>query len=289
MKKKLGSAILDILIITLGSGIYALGFDLFFAPNGLNAGGVTGLAMVFQKLTGVGSIGLVAIVCNVPLFLAGLKRLGKKFFFGSLLGMLVSNLAIDALARILPSVSVEPLLAALYGGVLAGFGLGLVFIRGASTGGSDIAVRLAQLRWRSLSMGRVMLLFDLVTVILTGIAYRDLNNALYSAVSLYVNSIVLDAVIYGLDYSQVALIISDRYEEIVKAIDKELGRGATLLHGQGAYTGSEKQVVLVALKKKQLAQLKASVAEIDRNAFVIVQDAHQVQGEGFGRYSKEEM
>jgi len=245
--------------------------------------------MVFKKLTGLGSIGVLAIIMNVPLFLLGLKRLGGKFFFGSLLGMMVSNLAIDALPMVLPPAQVEPLLAALYGGVLSGLGLGLVFIRGASTGGSDIAVRLVQLRHRSFSMGKVMLMFDLVTVILTGLAYRDLNNALYSAVALYVNSIVLDAVIYGLDYSKVALIISDKYAEIVQAIDEKLDRGATLLHGQGAYTGQEKQVVLVAIKQKQLAELKEAVSEIDRDAFVIVQNAHQVQGEGFGRYSKEEM
>ncbi len=289
MRKKALTAALDVLVIALGSILYALAFDLFFLPNGLNSGGVTGLAMVFQKVTGLGSIGVVAIVANVPLFIAGFRRLGGKFFFGSLLGMLLSNAAIDTLVLVLPAVEVEPLLAALYGGLLAGAGLGLVFLRGASTGGSDIAVRLVQLRWRSLSMGRVMLLFDLITVALTGIAYKDLNNALYSAVALYVSSIVLDAVIYGLDYSQVALIISDRYLEIVAAIDEKLGRGATLLHGSGAYTGTEKQVVLVALKKKQLPQLKEAIAEIDRNAFVIVQDAHQVQGEGFGRYSKVEM
>ena len=289
MKKRAWNLFLDVLIIALGSAIYALGFDLFFSPNGLNAGGVTGLAMVFKKLTGLGSIGVLAIIMNVPLFLLGLKRLGGKFFFGSLLGMMVSNLAIDALPMVLPPAQVEPLLAALYGGVLSGLGLGLVFIRGASTGGSDIAVRLLQLRHRSFSMGKVMLMFDLVTVILTGLAYRDLNNALYSAVALYVNSIVLDAVIYGLDYSKVALIISDKYAEIVQAIDEKLDRGATLLHGQGAYTGQEKQVVLVAIKQKQLAELKEAVSEIDRDAFVIVQNAHQVQGEGFGRYSKEEM
>lgn len=289
MRKKALTAALDVLVIALGSILYALAFDLFFLPNGLNSGGVTGLAMVFQKVTGLGSIGVVAIVANVPLFIAGFRRLGGKFFFGSLLGMLLSNAAIDTLVLVLPAVEVEPLLAALYGGLLAGAGLGLVFLRGASTGGSDIAVRLVQLRWRSLSMGRVMLLFDLITVALTGIAYKDLNNALYSAVALYVSSIVLDAVIYGLDYSQVALIISDRYLEIVAAIDEKLGRGATLLHGSGAYTGTEKQVVLVALKKKQLPQLKEAIAEIDRNAFVIVQDAHQVQGEGFGRSSKVEM
>ena len=133
MRKKALTAALDVLVIALGSILYALAFDLFFLPNGLNSGGVTGLAMVFQKVTGLGSIGVVAIVANVPLFIAGFRRLGGKFFFGSLLGMLLSNAAIDTLVMVLPSVDVEPLLAALYGGLLAGAGLGLVFLRGAST------------------------------------------------------------------------------------------------------------------------------------------------------------
>ncbi len=138
-------------------------------------------------------------------------------------------------------------------------------------------------------MGRVMLILDLVIAALTGLVFRDLNKALYSAVALYVSSIVLDGVVYGLDYSKVALIISDEHERIVAAIDEKLDRGATLLQGQGAYTGQAKQVILVAIKPKQLPELKEAVSEIDRSAFIIVQDAHQVQGEGFSRYSKDSM
>ena len=289
MQKRIRGLVLDVLLVTLGSAIYALGFDLFMQPNEINAGGMTGLAMVLVKLTGFGTVGTIVIVCNIPLFLAGWRSLGRKFFLGSLLGMLVSNVAIDVLGGILPQVTVEPLLACLYGGALSGVGLGLVFVRGASTGGTDIAVRLVQRRARGLSLGRVMLISDVGIAVLTGLAFHDFNKALYSMILIYVNSKVLDSVIYGFDYSKVALIISDRHEEIAHAIDCKLERGATFLQGFGSYTGREKKVVLVAFKPRQLAELKQAVSEVDRDAFLIVQDAHQVLGEGFAHYSKDAM
>lgn len=289
MQKRVRGLVLDVLLVTLGSAIYALGFDLFMQPNEINAGGMTGLAMVLVKLTGFGTVGTIVIVCNIPLFLAGWRSLGRKFFLGSLLGMLVSNVAIDALGGVLPQVTVEPLLACLYGGALSGVGLGLVFVRGASTGGTDIAVRLVQRRTRGLSLGRVMLISDVGIAVLTGLAFHDFNKALYSMILIYVNSKVLDSVIYGFDYSKVALIISDRHEEIARAIDQKLERGATFLQGFGSYTGREKKVVLVAFKPRQLAELKQAVSEVDRDAFLIVQDAHQVLGEGFAHYSKDAM
>ena len=281
--------ILDVVLIALGSIAFALGFDLFLVPQGINAGGLTGLAMIVVALTDHGSVGTLVILCNIPLFILGWRGVGRKFFFGSLLGMLLSNIAIDVVAVLLPPILVEPLLACLYGGALSGFGLGLVFARGASTGGVDIAARLVKQRLRSFSMGRVLLAIDLLIVALTGIAFRDLNRALYCAVTLYVSSIVLDSVVYGFDYSMVALIISDSYRQIAQAIDEKLDRGATLLRGEGAYTGREKQVILVAVRKGQLPELKQIVSEIDRDAFVIVQNAHQVQGEGFGRYAKDSL
>ena len=289
MQKRVRGLVLDVLLVTLGSAIYALGFDLFMQPNEINAGGMTGLAMVLVKLTGFGTVGTIVIVCNIPLFLAGWRSLGRKFFLGSLLGMLVSNVAIDVLGGVLPQVTVEPLLACLYGGALSGVGLGLVFVRGASTGGTDIAVRLVQRRTRGLSLGRVMLISDVGIAVLTGLAFHDFNKALYSMILIYVNSKVLDSVIYGFDYSKVALIISDRHEEIARAIDQKLERGATFLQGFGSYTGREKKVVLVAFKPRQLAELKQAVSEVDRDAFLIVQDAHQVLGEGFAHYSKDAM
>lgn len=198
-------------------------------------------------------------------------------------------MAIDLLEGILPAMQTEPLLAAIYGGVLAGTGIGLVFAVGASTGGADIASRLIKRRLRNVQIGKIMLALDTVTVALTGLVYRDINNALYSVVTLYCSSKMIDMVVYGLDYSKVALIISDRYEEIAEAIEHKLSRGLTLLNGQGFYTKTEKKVILCALKRQQVAELKEIANSIDPNAFIILQEAHQVLGSGFKHYSKDDL
>jgi uncharacterized membrane-anchored protein YitT (DUF2179 family) len=278
----------DILMITFGSALYAFAFDLFLAPNEINGGGVSGAAMVICELTGLGSIGLISIIINIPLFVAGYHRLGRKFFFGSLLGMLVNSVMFDVFALI-PAPQTEPLLGALYGGLIGGVGIGLVFRCGASTGGVDIAARLLKQRFRNMSMGHLMMAVDLVIVALTGLVYQDLNVILYCAVTLYVMSIALDGVVYSFEYSKVALIITDHHEDVAKNINEKLDRGATFLKGEGSYTRQEKTVVLCAVRRQQLAELKEAVAEVDPNAFVIVQEAHQVLGEGFERYSKDSL
>ena len=262
----------------LGSAIFALGFDLFLLPNQINIGGVSGIGMLLLELTGWGSVGLYSILINVPLFILGGKRLGRQFFFGSLAGMLTSSLLMDVFTRITPPQT-EILLSALYGG--------LVFLGGASTGGSDIGARLLRRRFGSLPLGRILLMIDLTIVALTGAVYHDVSKALYSAVPLYVSSVVMDGIIYGLDYSTVALIISERFEEIILAIEEKLDRGVTILEGRGGYSGERKQVLLCAIRRRQAPQLKSIVREIDPEAFVILQEAHQVLGEGFRRNGDE--
>ena len=286
--KKARSTAAFVAKIILGDMLFALGFNLFLQPNGLNAGGLSGLAMVLVHLLGFGTVGIVTAVVNLPLFIIGGKKLGKNFFFGSLLGMVFLSLAIDLLAWV-PIPDVEPLIAALYGGVTCGVGLGIVFTSGGTTGGSDIVVRLLKLRYRHVPIGIINICFDLCVATLTGIAFRDVNSALYSGVAIFVTGNVVDAVVYRFDYSKVALIISPRYEEIAKMITTQLERGATFLHGQGVYKGVDTKVVLTAVKKQQLPELKRLVSEIDPDAFVIVQEAHQVLGDGFSRYSKEEL
>lgn len=273
----------------LGSVLYAIGFNLFMQPQGINGGGMSGIAMLIVELFGVGSVGLYMILFNIPLFAIGYSKIGRRFFFGSLVGLLSTSLAIDLLEGILPAMQTEPLLAAIYGGVLAGTGIGLVFAVGASTGGADIASRLIKRRLRNVQIGKIMLALDTVTVALTGLVYRDINNALYSVVTLYCSSKMIDMVVYGLDYSKVALIISDRYEEIAEAIEHKLSRGLTLLNGQGFYTKTEKKVILCALKRQQVAELKEIANSIDPNAFIILQEAHQVLGSGFKHYSKDDL
>ena len=279
---------LDILKTVFGCAIFGIGFDLFLSPNGMNAGGVTGLSMVKSRLSGFDSIGVLTALINLPLFaLAGLK-VGKRFFFGSLFGMAAMSLAIDVCA-LLPVPETEPLMGAIYGGVLCGFGLGCVFSTGFSTGGSDIIVRLLKLRWRDVPIGVINIVFDFVIAVLTGVVLGDISLTLYSGIAIFVSGRVVPVGVYQFDYSKVALIISSKYDEVVLAINNELERGATLLHGEGGYRHEETKVILTAVKRQHLTDLKEIVVRIDPDAFIIVQEAHQVLGEGFARYSKDSL
>ena len=277
-----------IIATIVGSAVFAMGFALFLQPNDMNPGGISGLAQVVVELLGFGSVGTLSILINLPLFVLGGVKIGKRFFAGSLLGMLLSSVLIDALA-VIPMAPTEPLLSCLYGGVLCGLGLGVVFMSGTSTGGSDILVRLLKLKYRHVPIGQIALCFDVVVVTLTGMVFQDVSKALYTGITVFVCSQVLDAVVYRFDYSKVVLIISSEYEAIAQAIGKKLDRGATFLHAEGSYSHTQTKVVLAAVKKQQIAELKELVADIDPRAFIIVQEAHQVLGDGFSRYSKDSL
>lgn len=268
-----------------GSAVFAAGFAFFLQPNDMSPGGISGLALLLAEITGFGSVGVISILMNLPLFILGGLKIGKQFFVGSLIGMVLSSVLIDGFAALqLPAV--EPMLSIIYGGVLCGLGLGVVFINGTSTGGSDILVRLLKLKYRNVPIGQISLTFDAVVVLLTGLVFHDMNKALYTGITVYLCGKMVDAVVYSFDYSKVALIISKEYQAIAREIGTKLERGATYLNGEGSYTGENTKVVLVAIKKQQLAELKELVMELDPGAFVIVQEAHQVLGDGFHRYSK---
>ena len=288
MKKRIWKEILWAGTTAIGSALFALGFAMFLIPNDINTGGISGLAMILRELLGFGSIGTLTLLMNIPLFLIGGVKIGKRFFAGSLIGMVLSSVLIDLFALI-PFATPEPLIGGLYGGVLCGAGLGLVFMAGASTGGSDILVRLLKKKYRNLPIGSISMMFDALVVLLTGLVFRDISKALYSGVVVFVCGQVIDAVVYRFDYSRVALIISKEHEKIAKAISDQLDRGATYLHGAGSYTHQNIEVVLAVVRKGQLAELKELVMDIDENAFVIVQEAHQVLGDGFAHYSPDSL
>lgn len=288
MKHKVWNVALDIVKTAIGCALFALGFDLFLLPGGMNAGGLSGLAMVFVHLTDIGSVGTVTALMNIPLFILAGMKIGKKFFAGSFIGMAFSSVFIDIFARI-PAPQVEPLLGALYGGLICGVGLGCVFAAGVSTGGSDIIVRLLQRKWRHVPIGIINICFDGCVAVLTGIVYREINSALYSGIAIFVVGKIIDAVVYSFDYSKVALIITKQYELVAQEISDQLDRGATYLYGEGTYSRKETKVVLTAVKRQQVAQLKELVVAIDPDAFIIVQEAHQVLGDGFIRYSKDSL
>ncbi len=282
-----------VLTTIVGSFIFGAGYVLFLGSNDLNAGGISGLAAIIVQLINPDgtipfvSVGVLSILINLPLFAIGGLKIGKRFFFGSLLGLGVSSLAIDYLP--IGLVLDEPLLAALYGAVVTGFGLGLVFMSGTSTGGSDIVVRLVKLKARNTNIGVIAMSFDVIVVALTGIVFKNVENALYTGIAAFMCSKVIDLVVYGFDNTKTALIITNEYEKVAQKIGKELGRGATYLYSQGSYSRKEGKVVLVAVYPRQVAELKELVVSVDPNAFIILQEAHQVLGYGFASHTKDSL
>lgn len=283
-----------IVMTIVGSAIFGAGYAIFLGPNDLNAGGISGLAAIIVQLVNPNgaipfiSVGILTICINLPLFAIGGVKIGKKFFFGSLLGLALSSTIMDAWPAAM-QLTLEPLLAALYGGAATGFGLGLVFMAGTSTGGSDIVVRLVKLKAKNTNIGVIAMGFDVFVVALTGLVFGNIENALYTGITAFLCSKVIDMVVYGFDNSKTALIITSEYEKVAQAIGNTLSRGATFLYSQGTYSLRDSKVVLVAVKRQQIAELKELVVSIDPKAFVILQEAHQVLGDGFATHTKDSL
>ena len=275
-------------VITLGSILYALAYNIFYAPNLVAMGGLTGLGQVLNALIPVLPVGTTVFVMNVPLFFLGWKFIGGHLLVSSLYAMTFSSFAIDVMDMIYQFPPMDTMLAAIFGGALLGAGIGLVFSKGATTGGTDLIARLLKLKFAWLPMGTLVLIPDFIVIVLAAIAFGKVESALYGLVSLFITSKVMDMVLYGMDSSKVAYIISDACKEITDAV-MAMDRGATILHGEGAYSGDEKKVLMVAFKQKEIVPLKEKVNEIDPHAFLIVCDAHDVLGEGFRTYSKDDI
>lgn len=288
MKHTLSYYVKSYAVITLGSLLYALAYNIFYAPNLVAMGGLTGLGQVLNALIPVLPVGTTVFVMNVPLFFLGWKFIGGHLLVSSLYAMTFSSFAIDVMDMIYQFPPMDTMLAAIFGGALLGAGIGLVFSKGATTGGTDLIARLLKLKFAWLPMGTLVLIPDFIVIVLAAIAFGKVESALYGIVSLFVTTKVMDTVLYGLDSSKVAYIISDSCKEITDAV-MAMDRGATILHGEGAYSGDEKKVLMVAFKQKEIVPLKEKVNEIDPHAFLIVCDAHDVLGEGFRTYSKDDI
>ena len=275
-------------IIAAGSILFGFAFDLFFAANQVSVGGITGLAQVINVLIPQLSVGFLTALLNIPLFLAGWKLIGFHLLASSLFSMLVSSLAIDGIALLWRFPPMDPMLASVCGGALLGLAYGIVFAQGATTGGTDIVARILKLKFPWLPMGELILVPDAVVLALAAAAFGEIEAALYGAIALFASAKVMDAVLYGLDLSKVAYIVSDHWERIAGAL-LEQDRGITVLQGWGAYTRQEKRVLMIAFKQREIVRIKRSVYEMDPKAFLIVCDARDVLGEGFGEYQKEEI
>lgn len=279
----------DYLIITLGCALYAFGFNCFYQSNNLSVGGFAGVAQIINFFIPALPIGTTALVMNIPILFLAWKKQGPKLLVGTIYAITVSSLMIDGLNYafgLFPPM--DQLLAGIYGGVSVGVAVAILMLKGATTGGTELLARLLKYVMPNLSIGKLCLFVDVIVVIAYALVFKSVDNALYGIISMYVFSISMDMVVYGSNNAKVAYIISNKSDEITKRLlDMELG--ITLLSGKGAFTGDEKKVALCAFKRNQIVAIKAAVTEIDANAFIIVCEAHEVLGEGFGEYSPDNL
>ncbi len=266
------------LLITLGAVITAGGINIFLVPNKIAGGGVTGLAIVLHHLFGV-PVGTAGLVLNIPLFALAVFLLGRSFGVKTLYATVLLAAVIDASAW-LPPVTEDLLLSALFGGMVTGLGLGIVFRQNATTGGTDLAARILHHGFSFLTIGQWLLAADIGVVLLAAATLGNYELGLYAAVSLLAATWTIDTVILGVNYTKAAYIISDQ-SDILAGRLLQLPRGVTALKGKGMFTGLDKDVLLCVLRKREIMTLRRMVEEVDPRAFIFITDAREVFGEGF--------
>lgn len=271
--------------ILLGCAIVGAAFSFLTYPNNIVSGGLTGIAQILNLLTGL-PVGLAVAIMNVPLFIIAWRRFGTRFIVFSLIGTAASSAFIDLFSLIDLTLTSDTLLASVYGGLLKGFGFGLVYRVGATTGGSDIGARLVRKKYPHINFGTISLGLDAFVVAAFAVIFRRFDSAMYTIITMFVSSRIVNLILYGMSNSGICYIITIVPDKIASAISERLRRGATILRGVGAYSGEERDVVLCAVKRQQIPALRRIVSEIDAHSFVIVTESHEVFGENFGNIGK---
>lgn len=272
--------LLSYLGILLGVVVTAFGLSFFLVPNKIAAGGVSGLATVLFYTLNI-PMGLTMILLNVPLFILSLRIVGPMFGVKTLFGSIAISVLVDLMNQVAVSLTTDPLLSAIYGGGIAGIGLGLAFRFGGSTGGTDMAAQLVA-RYLPMSVGQALLFVDGIVILLTGFAFGP-ELALYALLSVFVTTKAIDLIQEGQSYAKAVLVISDHSEAIARRVMQDMDRGVTGLQARGLYTGINREVLLITVGRTEIAKVKDIVREIDSRAFVVISDVHEVLGEGFRR------
>ena len=269
-------------LIILGAATYAVGFQFFFYPNDIIAGGVTGISTIINLLTGA-PVGVVSIIINIPLFAFAWKKFGTRFMLMSLVGMALTYIFVDLFALIDFAATDDLFLAGTIGACLNGAGLGLVYRAGATTGGIDIVAKIRRRRYPYINFGTFVLVLDIAIIAVFAAIYREWEAAMYAVIAMFVVTRAIDVMLYGLDTSKVCYLISEeKSTELERAITETMHRGVTRLHGEGGYTGAEREVLMCVIKKRQITDLRKIVRAVDPAAFFVVTDANDVFGNGFG-------
>ncbi len=282
MKSHIKTLAADLFYIIIGAAAYSAAFVVFIEPNHITPGGLTGVAALLHYLFRL-PVGTGVFLLNIPLFVIGYKRFSIRFVLLSATATLFVSFLLD-LAELIPYVYTgDRLLAALFGGVSMGFGLALVMLRGATTGGVDIIAKLLKLRYPHILMGRLILTIDAVIIGLTVFVYKDLESAMYSALALFVSSRVMDTLLYGSERAKLFFIITDNTLSLKTAILNDVQRGVTHITVEGGYSGSRRDMLICAVRRFETARLHRVIKTIDPKAFVMIAEAGEILGEGFSK------
>ncbi len=280
--KKAREILMDILFMTVGSTIYAVSVNCFTAPNNIAPGGVTGIATLLNYVLHT-PIGLVAFIINIPIIIWAIVEIGYKLVVKTMTAIVLSSLLIDVFSWFLPAYRGNMILVALFAGLFEGVGLSLVFIRGATTGGTDMIARLLGRRLPHFSMGKLMLAIDGLIVVVSAFVYGSIENAMYACIVIFVSTKLIDSILYGTDSGtgKLFFVMSPKVREMGDRIIKELDRTVTYLDSHGGYTKQPGETMLCAVRRFEVYHIQNIIREEDRDAFVIVGDAGEITGEGF--------
>lgn len=281
-RKKIKAMVLDLLCILAGSAIYAVSVNAFTAPNNIAPGGMTGVATMLNYMFST-PIGMAVLVLNIPIIIWGIMEIGYKLVAKTLLAIIMSSICIDLFALFIPAYRGDAILVALFAGIFEGIGLSLVFIRGATTGGTDLIARLINHRLKHLSMGKIMLAIDGLIVVVSAFVYGSIENAMYACIVIFVATSLIDSILYGVDVGtgKIFYVLSGKNDIIGKRIMEELDRGVTYINARGGYSNESSDMLLCAVRRYEVYKLNTIIRDVDKDAFVIVGDAGEISGEGF--------
>lgn len=280
-RKSAGRWAVDIILIILGSTSYSLGLHCFSAPNDIAPGGVAGISTLINAVADI-NIGILYGIINIPLIIIGFIFLGKKMMIKTFLSVMVTTLMTDyGLAYVPVYQDGDKMLAAVFAGIFFGLGLGVVYLREGTTGGTDILNKLVNKKYPHFSLGTIMLGMDAVIIAASIFVYGKLESGLYAIIAIFITSKVMDMILYGSYEGKMLLIFSEKYHEISEYVMNSLERGVTWLNATGAYSEKSKQVICCAVHKSEYSKIKRKVKEIDPKAFIIISNAGEVLGEGF--------
>jgi uncharacterized membrane-anchored protein YitT (DUF2179 family) len=281
MKKNIFDFSLSLLLMLAGSIIGGLAYSAFLIPYQINPGGLSGVAMLLNYLLGT-PVGLLTIVMNIPLFVIGVRLFGAVYGIKSVAGMVMFSVMIDFFTYLVPlkPPTENLLLAAIFGGLLVGIGIGLVFRGGGSTGGTDIIGQIIS-HYTNFSTGTAILFTDGMIICAAGLVLGNIEILLYALVNIYLQTQAIDLVLEGASYTRAMFVISDHAEKISRLITSNLSRGATLFHATGAYTDKRRDVVFSVMSKREVSRARFLIKQQDPRAFVIITDVYEVLGEGF--------